>query len=270
MMDMYNEIAAITHSNKRAALCTIINTKGSAPRKAGAKMIVYYDGSIKGSIGGGDLEKKVIDEAIAVISKQEASVFKHDLLHQHNMCCGGMVEIFIEPITKTKRLFIFGAGHTGQALAKISVDADFEVYLIDDRKEYIEQCDINGIYKMNLDHLAALQAIPFDNSTFIVIATYSHQIDRDILAYCIKKEYAYLGMIGSKRKVNVTKKMFIESAIGTDADLMKINMPIGIDINAQTPEEIAISILAELIRTKNKENTVLIETLAKDVFALEK
>jgi xanthine dehydrogenase accessory factor len=253
MTDIYDEIAGLKNSDRKAALCTVINTKGSAPRKVGAKMIVYEDGCIKGTIGGGDLEKKVIDEAVGVINKHEASIFKHDLLHQHSMCCGGMVEIFIEPIVKTKRLFIFGAGHTGQALAKFANDSGFEVFLIDDRKEYIDECNVEGINKMNLEHLAALQALPFDKNTYIVITTYSHQIDRDILAYCVKKGWAYLGMIGSKRKVLMTKKMFIDSKIGSEEDLDKIHMPIGVDINAETPEEIAVSILAELISIKNSK-----------------
>jgi len=169
------------------------------------------------------------------------------------MCCGGVVEIFIEPIVKTKRLFIFGAGHTGQALAKFANEAGFEVFLIDDRKEYINQCNVDAINKMNLEHLPALQALPFDKNTYVVITTYSHQIDRDILAYCVKKDWAYLGMIGSKRKVLMTKKMFIDSKIGNEEDLNKIHMPIGIDINAETPEEIAVSILAELISLKNSK-----------------
>jgi xanthine dehydrogenase accessory factor len=251
LKDIYNEILKASNSNFKAALCTVINTKGSTPRKTGAKMLVYEDGTIIGTIGGGDLEKNVISEAIEIINKQEASIFKHDLLHQHGMCCGGVVEIFIEPIMKIRRLFIFGAGHTGQALAKFANDSGFEVFLIDDRKQYIEECRVEGINKMHLEHSAALQALPFDKNTYVVITTYSHQIDRDILAYCVKKDWAYLGMIGSKRKVNTTKKMFIDSNIGSEDELSKIHMPIGVEISAETPEEIAVSILAELIKSKN-------------------
>lgn len=251
MTEIYEEIIFAKYSDKRAALCTVISTKGSAPRKTGAKMIVFEDGCIKGTIGGGSLEKKVIDEAIKVIKNFKPAVFKHDLLHQHNMCCGGVVDIYIEPIVKTKRLFIFGAGHTGQALAEFASHTGFDVFLIDDRKEYIDECAVGGVNKMHLEHTTALQALPFDKNTYLVIATYSHQIDRDILAFCAKKQWAYLGMIGSKRKVLVTKKMFIDSNIGSDEELGKIHMPIGIDINAETPEEIAISILAELIKVKN-------------------
>ncbi len=253
MADIYEEIAGIARSGIKAAVCTVINTKGSTPRKTGAKMIVYEDGHILGTIGGGDLEKNVIDDAVKLLETGNAAVFKHDLLHQHGMCCGGIVEIFIEPIVKIKKLFIFGAGHTGQSLAKMALETGFDVYLIDDRKEYISQCTTSGINKMNLPHLPACEALPFDKNTFIVITTYSHQIDRDILAYCVKKPRAYLGMIGSERKILMTKKMFLESQIGSREDLDKIHMPVGLNISAETPEEIAVSILAELISVKNSK-----------------
>src|SRR5207249_1981971 len=106
--------------------------KGSTPREAGAKMLVYRSGNIFGSIGGGDLEKKVIANALDVLESKTSSTFKHDLLHQHNMCCGGSVEIYIEPIMKKNKLYIFGAGHTGHALAKYAIDFNFDVVLIDD------------------------------------------------------------------------------------------------------------------------------------------
>ncbi|PJC62692.1 MAG: hypothetical protein CO022_03105, partial [Flavobacteriales bacterium CG_4_9_14_0_2_um_filter_32_27] len=120
-MNIYNEIEQLRTSGIDAALCTIIHTKGSTPRKVGAKMLVLIDGSIKGTIGGGNLEKEVIKNALIQLKKNEPKLFKHDLLHQHNMCCGGTVEIFIEPLEKMKRLYIFGAGHTGQALAKFAL-----------------------------------------------------------------------------------------------------------------------------------------------------
>lgn len=252
MDSIYDEITSAAHGSKKAALCIITSTRGSAPRKTGAKMIVFDDGTISGTIGGGDLEKKVIQDALEVIKNRKPRIFKHDLLNQHGMCCGGIVEIYIEPVMNKKKLFIFGSGHTGHAIAKYAVDFEFDVYIIDDRKEYLDKVNIEHVDKMNLEHNAALQSLPFDDDVFIVIVTYSHQIDRDILAYCMKKPYAYLGMIGSKRKIEVTKKMFIESKIGTEEDLKKIHMPIGIDIAAETPEEIAISILAEMIKVKNK------------------
>lgn len=253
-MNLYNEIEELRKSGVDAALCTIIHTKGSTPRKVGAKMLVLTDGTIKGTIGGGNLEKEVMKNALIQLKKNEPKLFKHDLLHQHNMCCGGTVEIFIEPIEKMKRLYIFGAGHTGQALAKYALTIDFEIFVIDDRKEYINQLqEVPTINKLPVDYKKILPTLPFDENTFVVILTYEHEIDRDILAYCIKQPYAYLGMIGSQRKIEMTKKMFLDAGIATKKQLEKVNMPIGKTILAETPEEIAISILAELIEIKNKK-----------------
>jgi xanthine dehydrogenase accessory factor len=151
---------------------------------------------------------------------------------------------------KKNKLYIFGAGHTGQALAKYAIDMDFETVVIDDRKEYLDQISQPEINKMPLDFSQALTLLPFDEQTFVAIMSYDHAIDRNILAYCIKKPHAYLGMIGSSRKVELTKKMFSEAGIATAEELNSVDMPMGIDIKSESPEEIAISILAKLIETK--------------------
>lgn len=215
-------------------------------------MLVYTDGSIFGTVGGGDLEKKVIANALGVLKKRESETFKHDLLHQHNMCCGGSVEIYIEPVMKKNKLYIFGAGHTGHALAKYALNFDFEVVIVDDRKEYIDEVKLEEVSKLNMHYEQALPLLPFDENTFVTIMTYSHPFDRDILAFCLKKPYAYLGMIGSQRKVEMTKKMFEEGMIASKDLLERVDMPMGIDIGAKDPEEIAISILSKLISVKNK------------------
>lgn len=250
-MNIYTEIEQIRKRGESAALCIIVNTKGSTPRKAGAKMIVLENGGIIGTIGGGNLEKKVIENALQQIKKNETQLFKHDLLHQHNMCCGGNVEIYIEPIKKMNKLYVFGAGHTGNALSKIAHELDFDIYVIDDRKEYLDEIKTEGINKLNLEYKKILPTLPFDKNTYVVIMTYEHAHDRDILSYCIKKPHAYIGMIGSQRKVELTKKMFLEGNIATKEELENVDMPMGISINADSPEEIAISILAKLIAVKN-------------------
>lgn len=250
-MNVWTKIASVPTSGKKAVLCTVVAVSGSTPRHAGAKMLVYEDGSIDGTIGGGNLEKNVIQNALNQLKLNQPKLYRHDLLHQHNMCCGGTVEIFIEPLMPQKKLYIFGAGHTGQALASLALNTDFEVYLFDDRKEYIDQVNDQRINKLCAEIRNTLPLLPFDEYTYAVIATYEHSLDRDILSYCIGKPHAYLGMIGSQRKILMTKKMFTDAGIATTEQVEKVHMPIGINIHAEDPFEIAISIMSELISFKN-------------------
>lgn len=252
MPTIFDKLNEAGKSRTDLALCIIVQTRGSTPRETGAKMLVYTDGSISGSIGGGELEKSVITQALGVLKTAKAAIFRHDLLHQHNMCCGGSVDVYIEPVMKKKRLYIFGAGHTGHALAKLATALDFEIYIIDDRKEYLDPIVIDGVSKMHLHYAQALPLLPFDDQTYITIMTYSHPYDRDILAFCLKKSHAYLGMIGSQRKVEMTKKMFEEGKMASASELDAVDMPMGIQIGAETTEEIAVSILAKLISVKNR------------------
>jgi xanthine dehydrogenase accessory factor len=252
VISFYQKILEALQSGISFALCTVVNTKGSTPREAGTKMLVYPDGQIFGSVGGGEVERKVIQDALSVIKNGKAKLFRHDLLHQHNMCCGGTMEIYIDPLMPTERLYIFGAGHTGHALARHATALNFEVVIIDDRKEYLDKIEIDGVNKLHLHYSDALPLLPFNERTYVCIMTYSHPFDRDILAYCMKKTTAYTGMIGSARKVELTRKMFVQSGLGSEEEISRIDMPMGLNISAETPDEIAISILARLIEVRRK------------------
>lgn len=252
MKDLFDKIIEARHQNRPFVICTVVETKGSTPRQTGAKMLVFENGQIEGTIGGGELERVVIEQARQQFTTGKSKLFRHDLLHQHGMCCGGTVDVFLEPVLGKNKLIIFGAGHTGQALAKMAADQNFEIYLVDDRKEYLDQCTVQAINKLNLPFDKAMQAIPYDDHTFVCIMTYSHPVDREILAYCLKKPAAYIGMIGSERKVKMTKKMFLEGLGFTEEELSRVDMPMGMEIGAEGPEEIALSILAKLVAVKNK------------------
>lgn len=251
MQDIYIKINEAKRNNEKIALCTIVSTKGSAPLHQGSKMIVWESGQIYATIGGGNLEKWVIKNAIDVIHKETAELFRHELLRQHGMCCGGTVEIFIEPIMPNKRLYIFGAGHIGKALASHASSLDFEIFLIDDRENIFDNISIIGVDHLPVNHSRLLKTLPFDKNTFIVIATHDHELDREILGECINNKYAYLGVVGSQRKVEVTRKIFLSSGITSEQELNEVDMPIGLEIGANGPNEIAISILAKLIAVKN-------------------
>lgn len=251
MNDIYDKIEELRKIGKIFVVCTVVNTRGSTPRKAGAKMIVFEDSSIIGTVGGGGFEKRVIENALRTYNSKKPQLFRHDLLHQHSMCCGGTVDVFIEPVMSKRKLYIFGAGHTGVALAGLSVDFQFETVLIDGRKEYMDACSHSGVSKMCLPFEQALKLLPFDGHTFVCIMTYDHSLDRDILAYCLGKPGAYLGMIGSRRKVEITKKMFLEGLGIPEEVVSRVDMPMGIDIGAEGPQEIALSILSKLVAVKN-------------------
>ena len=254
MKDILLKINEVIKSGKKAALCIIIDTKGSSPRKTGSKMIVFEDGTQEGTIGGGSLELRVIENAIKTVKNSTPQKFSYDLGDDLSMNCGGSAEVYIEPILPQKQLYIFGAGHIGKALVKYASDFGFAVTLIDNREGIENDIDLNS---MNLDsrtYTEAANEIKFNDQSFIVIVTPKHKYDEEILEICAKKQSAYIGMIGSKIKVAKAHKRIIEEKILTEKELEKVDMPIGIKFNAQTPEEIAISILAKMIDVKNSSN----------------
>lgn len=240
-------------SKHRAALVILIEAKGSTPRKEGSKMIVFEDKSIQGTIGGGNLEMQVIEDALEVINSQKSKIYDHHLVKDHQMCCGGSVKIYIEPYKKTDKLFLFGAGHISKEVVKSASGLNFEIHVIDERKTILEQFNVSNTFCHAMSHKVLLPQMSFDRNTFIIICTHLHHYDREILAYCIKKDFAYLGMIGSKRKVAVVHKLFIKNQLADNKELEKVDMPIGFDIGAQTPAEIAISILAKIIAIRHQK-----------------
>lgn len=254
MSGLWSKLKEIEDSPIQAALCTLVHTSGSTPGKTGAKMIVFDSQGIYGTIGGGSLEMKVIEQAREVIKTRTPAVYKHKLLSELGMCCGGTVEIFIEPVINKMKLYIFGAGHIGKSLAKFAHELDFNVSLIDNRYEAFD--DIRNAEWTNIEcpHTDAIRKLVFNENTFVVILTHNHAFDREILALTSQKPHAYLGMIGSLRKVEIAKKNLLAASLVNELELKEIDMPMGIDINAVTPSEIAISILAKLI---DKRNTLL-------------
>jgi xanthine dehydrogenase accessory factor len=169
------------------------------------------------------------------------------------MCCGGSVELFIEPIMNRKKLYIFGAGHIGKALASFAHALDFSVSLIDERYDAFEGFEPGECTIRQEHHAIAISDLAFDEQTLVVILTHNHAYDREILALVSKKPHLYIGMIGSERKVLVARKNLVSSGLLDEKEVAGIDMPIGVDIEAITPQEIAISILAKLIDVRNKK-----------------
>ncbi|MEZ5149252.1 MAG: XdhC family protein [Bacteroidales bacterium] len=254
MKDIIENIRQIKASGKRAALCIIVATKGSSPRKAGSKMIVYEDKTIEGTIGGGSLEMRVMEDAPHVVESGTPQKFSYNLEDDLGMHCGGYAEVYIEPILPDEQLYIFGAGHVGKALADLASQFGFEIILVDTREEIIKGFQGTSYKFIRQDFVEAAKELAFGGNAYIVITTPKHKYDEDVLAVCAKKPAAYFGMIGSKNKVALAKKRFLEESILTQEEIDRVDMPIGIKFNAQTPEEIAVSILAKLIDVKNSKN----------------
>ncbi len=248
----HRQIAKTEIAGEIAALCTVVSTKGSTPRKPGAKMLVKANGETIGTIGGGQLELVVTENARRIIETKTAKLFTHSLINDHGMCCGGSLQIFIEPISGMNKLYIFGAGHIGKSLATFAMNLSFKVSLVDPRPEMFDHISNKNIETVNLSHRRAFEELSLDENTFIVVVTHDHAIDREIVAHFAKQPHAYLGMIGSQRKVELAKKAFLAGKILSEEEMADIDWPMGIDMKVVTPEEIAVSILAKLIDIRNK------------------
>ena len=230
-----------------SALCTVIGRDGSAPRHNAARMLVYGDGQIVGTVGGGAFEQKVIEEALLSILNRKNRRLAVNLSRDLGMCCGGSMEVFVEYLDVKKKVHLFGLGHVGQSVCRALVGLDFDVYAYDERPDWLEQCNQWGATLQPGNPLEVLPEVGVDD--FLLIFTHSHDLDQALVEHFITKDYGFLGMIGSKTKV---AKFFLRlKAAGVDTALFeKVSAPVGLDIGAETPEEIAVSIVAELVQTR--------------------
>ncbi len=249
--NIYLQLSTLIEEKKMGAICTLTRVFGSSPRKEGTKMIVLEDGSIIGTIGGGSLEYRVIDEAKKAIEENKTRYLSYVLEKDLGMKCGGSLEVYIEPFGKKPKLFIFGAGHVGNNLMKIAPNYGFEVILIDGRENIFNSLSLNkDVTFIQNDPLKTIPELDIDNKSYLVLVSHNHLLDEQILREVVKLPHLYLGMIGSSAKIKKIRENLIKS--GTSEEKLKtVDMPIGIQFNAETPEEIVISILAKLIDVKN-------------------
>lgn len=251
MQTIYSKIEELRNQGKRSALCIVISTSGSTPRKTGAKMIVLEDKTIFGTIGGGSIEKDVIDNVVEIIKDEMPVIKSYKLEEDLKMKCGGSMEVYIEPLNVFKKLYIFGAGHIGKAVVKFAKELEFNITVFDAREGIFNDNEFEACKCICNDYFKAIDETVFDENTFIVIVTPKHEYDEEILKRVVVKPHAYVGMIGSKRKVDIIKKKLHEEKILSSKEIEKIDMPIGIHFAVETPQEIAVSIVAKLIDVRN-------------------
>jgi xanthine dehydrogenase accessory factor len=249
-VDLFEEIVRLRREGKRAALATIVHTNGSIPSYESSRMLVREDGSIAGTIGGGCVEAEVWAAAKDVIRAEapRKMVFNlnNEASYDNGLICGGTLEIFVEPILPQPTLYIFGGGHVSLALAAAAHAAGFAIGVIDDRDSFANRERFPMARDVYTSYDEAFEKMKPNASSYIVIVTRGHKDDMRVLAWAVKTEARYIGMIGSKRKVISVYKALEKEGYTAD-QFARVHAPVGLEIGALSPEEIAISITAELI-----------------------
>jgi xanthine dehydrogenase accessory factor len=254
-MDVFEAAAEARRSGRPAAMATVIGVGGSAPRAAGARMLVYEDGSIVGTIGGGNVEHHVIKLALEVLRTQRPARFQAHLTHDLGMCCGGQMEVYVEPLEVREPLVLFGAGHVARATAPLLAALGFQVTVVDDRDDLALPEHFPGCAVHLGDPLAFARSLSGGPRAYWLVVTHDHKLDQDLGEVLLPKECAWLGMIGSRAKI--AKFLVRYRAAGMDESLFrKLSGPVGLDIGAETPTEIAVSIAAEVVRVRRRVDRV--------------
>jgi xanthine dehydrogenase accessory factor len=257
-MDLFEEIVKMRRAGQRAALATIVHTNGSIPSYESSRMLVREDGSIAGTIGGGCVEAEVWAAAKEVMQKEapRKMVFNlnNEASYDNGLICGGTVEIFVEPILPQPMLYLFGGGHVSMAVAKAATSAGFAVGVVDDREAFANLERFPMAAEIFTSYEDAFEKIQPNASTYLVIVTRGHKDDMRVLAWAVRTAARYVGMLGSKRKVLSVYKALEKEGYRPE-EFERVFAPMGLEIGALSPEEIALSIAAELVAVRRNAET---------------
>jgi xanthine dehydrogenase accessory factor len=260
MENLFEALANAKKAGIPSALAIVIRTEGSVPRKPGAKMIIFGDGKIAGTLGGGDLENRVIEQALESINEGTPRIASFTLDMEKgklDMMCGGTVEVYIEPVLPSEKLIIFGAGHITKALAPMMAKIGFLVSVVDDSPDFVKKDyfpDIEDVHIEDMEVFAG--SVSSESKTYIIVLSRGFSRDKAILRQLLKKEFRYIGMIGSQRKIENMIMELKREGIPEEVFSM-LKSPVGLDIGAETPEEIAISIAGEILAIKKGKLALL-------------
>jgi len=250
MKSIPQALVELEQNSLSAAICTVVKTSGSTPRHSTSKMLVYPDGSIIGTIGGGELENQVILEAIQAIGTDQSKLIEYNMTdptHGDIGICGGQVTVFIEPINPSPLVIVIGVGHVGKAVAHLAKWLGYRVAISDDRSDFCTQETVpNADYYLPTEMKNIPDQIKITNGTFLILTTRGASTDIEGLPTLLNTSAGYIGVIGSKRRWVETVKRLLEKGITREV-LTKVHSPIGLELNAETPEEIAVSIMAEIL-----------------------
>jgi xanthine dehydrogenase accessory factor len=249
-MTLYAEIATLVAEGRPFVLATVIESAGSTPQKPGSKMVVLEDGSLRGTVGGGAIELQIIEAARALLaSDARTRTIETHLTHELGMCCGGRMKVFLEKHEAPARLTLFGAGHVAREVAALARHVGFRVTVVDARPEWASAERFPGcelLLKDPADHARALTANARD---CFCVTTHDHPLDQAVVEALLPKPGAWLGVIGSQRKAERFRMRLKAAGFAPEA-LARMRSPMGLPIGALTPQEIAVSIVAELIQVR--------------------
>lgn len=254
LVDIYEEVVRLRQTGRRGAIATIVNVRGSIPSFETAKMLIRDDGSIVGTVGGGCVEAEVWQAAREVMESEKPRTLtfnlNHDPKYDTGLVCGGTLDIFIEPVLPPALLYIFGAGHVALNLYKAARNAGFDVTVIDDREVYANRerfPDAKDVIAEGFEQ--AMSRLSPNETSYVVISTRGHKDDMRVLRWAVQTQARYVGMIGSKRKAITVFRELVKEGLPEHL-FERVHSPIGLDIGAITPEEIAVAITAELIAVR--------------------
>jgi xanthine dehydrogenase accessory factor len=260
--ELFAAIGEALTKGEDVALVTIVSSNGSTPQRVGAKMLVFADGRTVGTIGGGCYEHDALGKAREALRTRKAITAKYDLnddfAEESGLVCGGQMEVFIEPLEAPPALYVFGAGHVGYYLARAASEAGFEVHVVDDRAAYANRERFPFAASVIVEDIPSwLAATTISPSAYAVIVTRGHRHDLDALQSLAGRPLRYLGLIGSRAKIARIYDQLLGEGGATLDRLSHVHAPIGLDIGAVTPQEIAISIAAELVAVRRGKATAI-------------
>ncbi|MDZ4159428.1 MAG: XdhC family protein [Anaerolineaceae bacterium] len=251
MASIYRTLAELEEKGETGVLCTIIKTSGSTPRHAGSRMLVYPDGSFISTIGGGEMESRILAEALDALKDRKSRILQYNMVDPQQGdpgVCGGHLEVFVEPILPRPLLVVIGGGHVGKAVAHLASWLGFRVAVSDDRPEMCTpevNPDAEDFCPVPMVELP--KHLNISKSTYLVLTTRGVEIDIQGLPALLDTQAGYIGVIGSRRRWQITRKALLEMTGMTEEKISRVHSPLGLDLKAETPEEIALSIMAEII-----------------------
>jgi xanthine dehydrogenase accessory factor len=256
--EVFAAVADALERGEPAALVTIVSTTGSTPQRVGAKMLVFGDGRIVGTIGGGCYENDAFGKAREAITSRAPQLVHYELsddfAQETGLICGGQMDVYIEPIEPSPELYIIGGGHVGFHLARVAHEVGFRVHVVDDREKFANAERFPTAAEVIVDDIPAwIARVSLPAHAYAVIVTRGHTNDLEALRTLAPRELRYLGLIGSRAKVARIYDALVAEGMPAGT-LTRVHAPIGLDIGAVTPQEIAVSILAELIAVKHGKN----------------